>query len=90
MVKCKCKTVKKNFVCNKLKSDPSIILSDKGFVLKCSEKCKLKFSQKEESIEIKNYEQKNTSHEKNNIKFVISFLILVAALILGYFLIIKS
>lgn len=90
MIKCKCKTIKKNFVCNKIRHDPSLILNEKGFFVECSEKCKSKFVLKEESTETKTNEQKKTAHEKTYLKFVISFLILFVALILGYFLVSKS
>lgn len=87
IIKCKCKTVKKNFACNKTKNDSSIIVSEKGFVLKCSEKCKSKQSQKDmiEDDEKTLQKAENKTNETKKFKILISILILSLALILGYF-----
>ncbi|RNA28661.1 NF-X1-type zinc finger NFXL1 [Brachionus plicatilis] len=59
VIKCKCKSIKKNFACNKIKTDSSIIVTEKGFVLRCGDKCKSKIVQKTES----NDTQKNHRYE---------------------------
>lgn len=89
MIKCKCKSIKKNFACNKIKTDSSIIVTEKGFVLRCGDKCKSKIAQKTESNDTQKVEQKKPDCQFNYLKCLIPFLILSIAIILGYFLVIK-